>query len=261
LIQIGWLKIHTYGFLLAMAFLLGLWCISRASEREGLHANLIYDLGLYLALSALAGAKLLLFITDFQYYLDNPKEIFSLSSFRAGGVFYGGFLAAVFVAIWFSRKHKISFKKLADLFSPGIALGLAIGRMGCFSSGCCYGRPTHVGWAVTFTNPYSQQIVGVPLDIPLHPTQLYESAACFIIFLLLWRHLKSRKFQGQTFIFFLFLYSVTRFMIEFFRGDEDRGIWLDGLLSTSQIISIGLFILGGILFWKLHPTTAQGKLK
>ncbi len=244
-----------------MAFLMGLWSIARASEREGVNASLIYDLGLYLALSALAGAKLLLFITDFQYYLDNPNEIFSLSSFRAGGVFYGGFLAAVLVAIWFSRKHKISFKKLADLFSPGIALGLAIGRLGCFSSGCCYGRPTHVPWAATFTNPYSQQIVGVPLNIPLHPTQLYESAACFLIFLFLWRHLKNRRFQGQTFILFLFLYSVTRFIIEFFRGDEDRGIWFNGLLSTSQIISLGLCVLGGLLVWKLRPTAATGKPK
>jgi phosphatidylglycerol:prolipoprotein diacylglycerol transferase len=258
LIQIGWLKIHTYGFLLAMAFLTGLWAIARAGKREGIHPNLIYDLGLYLALSALAGAKLLLFFTDLPYYLDNPREIFSLSSFRAGGVFYGGFLAAVAVAIWFSRKHQISFMKLSDLFAPGIALGLAIGRLGCFSSGCCYGHPTNVPWAVTFTNPYSQQIVGVPLNIPLHPVQLYESTTSFLIFLLLWQHLKKRKFTGQTFVLFLSLYSVARFILEFFRGDEDRGIWLNGMLSTSQIISLGLFLLAGILFWKMRPTVTPG---
>jgi phosphatidylglycerol---prolipoprotein diacylglyceryl transferase len=254
LIQIGWFKIHTYGFLLSMAFLTGLWVIARAGEKNGIDRNLTYDLGLWLAISALAGSKLLLILTDLSYYLANPSEVFSLSSLRAGGVFYGGFITAVLTALYFTRRHHLSFWKVADIFSPGIALGLSIGRLGCFSAGCCWGRPTSLAWGVTFTNPYSQEIVGVPLNIALHPTQLYESAASFVVFLVIWQHLKKRKYDGQTFTLFLFLYSIIRFLIELFRGDEDRGIWLNGLLSTSQIISLLLLGLAFILLWRLRPS-------
>ena len=246
------LVIHTYGFLLALAFLLGLTVSAKAALREGLDPSRIYDLGLYLAVSALAGAKLLLFVTDFEYYLQNPSQIFSLETLRSGGVYYGGFLAATAVGISYMWHHHLPVWKMTDVYAPGIALGQAIGRLGCFSAGCCYGKPTSSPLAVVFSNPYSQETVGVPLMTPLHPTQLIEAAANALIFLVLWLVLRKKRFDGQVFILYLVLYSVTRFLIEFIRGDADRGFLFNGRLSTSQFISIHLVIVAAVLFLKLR---------
>ncbi|MEW5978348.1 MAG: prolipoprotein diacylglyceryl transferase [Acidobacteriota bacterium] len=247
LFEYHWLTIHSYGFLLAAGFLAGLFVTARAGARSGFAKSKIYDLGLYIAVSSLVGSKLLLLITELDYYTRYPAEIFSLATLRSGGVYYGGFIVAVAVGIWLARRWGYPVWKTADVFAPGIALGQAIGRLGCFSAGCCYGRPTQCFLGVTFTNPYSQETVGVPLNTALHPTQLYEAAASLLIFGLLWKALEKKRFDGQVFILYLWLYSVVRFGIEFFRGDADRGFLFDGLLSTSQFISILLFILGIVL--------------
>jgi phosphatidylglycerol:prolipoprotein diacylglycerol transferase len=252
LIEYHSLVIHTYGFLLALAFVVGLYVSARAASEEGLDKTQVYDLGLYLAISALAGAKLLLFITDFEYYLQNPSQILSLETLRSGGVYYGGFLAAVVVGISYTKLHHLPVWKITDVYAPGIALGQAIGRLGCFSAGCCYGKPTSSSLAVVFKNPYSLQTVGVPLLIPLHPTQLYEAAANLVIFVILWLALKRRRFDGQVFVYYLLLYSATRFFIEFLRGDPDRGFLFDGQLSTSQFISIVLMIFATVLYLMLR---------
>ena len=246
------LIIHTYGFLLAVAFISGLYVSARAASRQGLDVAKVYDLGLYLAISALAGAKLLLVITDFEYYLQNPSQILSLETLRSGGVYYGGFLAAVIVGIAYLWRHRLPVWKMTDCYVPGIALGQAIGRLGCFSAGCCYGKPTSSILGVVFKNPYSLQTVGVPLMVPLHPTQLYEAAANLVIFVILWLALRRKRFDGQVFILYLFLYSIARFFVEFYRGDSDRGFLFEGRLSTSQVISIALVILGAGLYVKLR---------
>lgn len=248
LFEYAGLVIHTYGFLLAIAFIAGLSVSARAARRENIDPAKVYDLGLYIAISALLGAKALLLITEFDYYLQNPKEIFSLATLRSGGVYYGGFILAVIVGLSLTRHKKLPVWKMADLFAPGIALGQSIGRLGCFAAGCCYGKPTTLPWAVMFTNPYSHETIGVPLMVHLHPTQIYEALASLIIFLILWRQLKQRQVDGQIFILYLALYSITRFMIEFLRGDEARGFVLSGLLSTSQFISL-LLILLAIVLW------------
>src|SRR5207342_365658 len=116
---------------------------------------------------ALLGAKLLMFITEFEYYSQNPSEIFSLLTLRSGGVYYGGFILAVVVAIAYTRAKHLPLWKVTDVFSPGIALGQSIGRLGCFAAGCCYGKPTSVPWAVTFTNPDAAANVGTPLGVAL----------------------------------------------------------------------------------------------
>lgn len=248
--QFGWITIHTYGLLLSVAFLAGLFAIAKLASRDGIDPNLVYDLGLYIALSALVGAKLLLFVTESDYYLQNPGEIFSLDTLRAGGVFYGGFILAVLVAVFFTRKHRLGFWRVADVFSPGIALGQAIGRVGCFSAGCCYGKETSVPWAVVFTNPYSHERVGVPLMVPLHPSQLYEAVANAVLFSVLWFATRKKKFDGQIFIWYLTLYGIIRFVLEFWRGDADRGFVLGGLLSTSQFISLLMLCLA-VTLWIL----------
>jgi phosphatidylglycerol:prolipoprotein diacylglycerol transferase len=140
---------------------------------------------------------------------------------------------------------------VADLSAPGIALGQAIGRLGCLSAGCCYGSPSHLPWAVTFTDRYAYDNVGVPLNTPLHPTQLYESIATFVLFIYLMWRLSRKHFTGQIILEYLILYASLRFVIEFFR-DDDRGFVLRGLLSTSQFIGV-LTILGAVgLFFYLR---------
>ena len=251
------LIIHTYGFLLAIAFISGLYVSARAATKQGLEAARVYDLGLYLAISALAGAKILLLITDFEYYLQNPSQIFSLETLRSGGVYYGGFLAALVVGIAYMRHHHLPVWRMTDCYAPGLALGQTIGRLGCFSAGCCYGRPTSSFLGVVFKNPYSQQTVGVPLMVPLHPTQLYEAAADLIIFVTLWSVLQRKRFDGQVFILYLFMYSVARFFVEFLRGDADRGFIFEGRLSTSQAIGLILVIVASGLYLKLRGNSRR----
>lgn len=243
ILDLGPLTIHTYGLLLALAFIAGIWLASRNAAKAELNPDSIWNLGLIIIFSALVGAKLLLFISDYAYYSQNPREIFSLATLRSSGVYYGGLLLALGASAWYLRKNKLPAWRVADVTAPGIALGQAIGRVGCLSAGCCYGKPTKMPWGITFTNPYSAENVGVPLHVPLHPTQIYESIGAFILFIYLMWRLKRQHFAGQIILEYLGLYAALRFVIEFFRGDEDRGFVLHGLLSTSQFIGI-LTILG-----------------
>ncbi len=244
--------LHTYGVLVAIAFLAGLWMASRLATRAGLDADAVTNLGIYCALSAIVGAKLMMFIVDAPYYYQHPGEIFSLATVQAGGVFYGGLIAALAVSWWYMRRTGLPLAKTADVFAPGIALGHGIGRLGCFSAGCCWGVPTHLPWSVRFTNPVSNQLVGVPLGIPLHPTQLYEAFAEFLIFgILLWRVRKPHR-AGAIISLYLVLYSAARFTVEFFRFHEQGNLW-GGPLDTSQWISLALFAAGVIWLWQHRP--------
>jgi phosphatidylglycerol:prolipoprotein diacylglycerol transferase len=225
--------LHTYGFLLAAGFLIALKVAAVRGRKFGVEANLMMDLGLYILLSALVGAKLLLLVVDWEHYRHDP-----LSLIRSGGVFYGGLVAAVLTSIWFFRKHHLSVWLMTDILAPSVALGHAIGRLGCFTAGCCYGKPTSVPWAVTFTDPYAREIVGVPLNISLHPTQLYESLVEFALFGFLLFLAGRKRFDGQIFWTYVLGYSTARFIIEFFRGDLERGFVFGGALSTSQVIAL-----------------------
>ncbi len=243
ILDLGPLTIHTYGLLLALAFIAGIWIASRNAAKAKLNPDAIWNLGLIIIFSALVGAKLLLFISDYAYYSQNPREIFSLATLRSSGVYYGGLLLALAASAWYLHRSKLPSWRVADITAPGIALGQAIGRIGCLSAGCCYGKPTKMPWGITFTNPYSAENVGVPLNIPLHPTQIYEAIGAFLLFhYLMWR-LGRKHFTGQIILEYLGIYAALRFVIEFFRGDEDRGFVLHGLLSTSQFIGI-LTMLG-----------------
>lgn len=222
----------TYGFVLAAGFLLALRLAAARGKKAGIETQLVLDLGLYILISALLGAKLLLLIVDWQHYRHAP-----LSLLRSGGVFYGGLVAAVAISLWFFRKHRLPAWQMTDIMAPAVAFGHAVGRLGCFSAGCCYGKPTPLPWGVTFTNEYARQVSGVPLGISLHPTQLYEATAELLIFLALLLLSGRKRFDGQIFWTYVALYAVVRFIIEFFRGDQ-RGFVFDGALSTSQFIGI-----------------------
>ena len=245
--HIGPLTLHTYGVLLALAFLSGLWVVSREAKKAGLDAAVITDMAVYVLIGGLVGAKLLLLLVEWSYYSKHPGEIRGL--LQSGGVFYGGLLGAFPVAWWFARRHRLDAWKTADVLAPGVAIGQAVGRLGCFAAGCCYGRPADVPWAVTFHDVYATRQVGTPIDTPLHPTQLYESAATLAIFMFL-RWLSGRKrFDGQVTLAYILLYAVARFVIEFYRGDAARGMVLGGWLSTSQFIAILMVLV--VLF--LYP--------
>ena len=207
--------------------------MSRAKQR-GLDATRVLDLGIYIIISALVGAKLLLHVTDFQTFRRDPRELLMLA--RSGGVFYGGLILAVVVALFYIRKIGLPLWTTCDVFAPGIAVGHVVGRFGCLFAGCCYGKPTTVPWAITFRDPFAQANVGTPLNQPLHPTQLYEAGAeLIILIILLTTERKGRPYPGRTFWLYMLLYAVSRFIIEFYR-DDPRGTV--GMFSTSQFISI-----------------------
>jgi phosphatidylglycerol:prolipoprotein diacylglycerol transferase len=247
--------LHTYGVLVALAFLTALWMTSRLGKEAGLNVEAVTNLGVYCALAAIVGAKLMMFVVDIPYYTEHPREFFSLSTLQAGGVFYGGLIAALAVAWWYMRRTQLPPLKTADVFAPGIALGHGIGRLGCFSAGCCWGVECHLPWAVTFRNPVANDLVGVPLGRPLHPTQLYEAIAEFAIFgLLYWRFQKPHA-TGAIISLYLMTYSGARFVVEFYRYHE-QGNLLGGPLDTSQWISLGLFALGAAYFVAARRRTA-----
>jgi hypothetical protein len=133
-------------------------------------------------------------------------------------------------------------------------IGQAIGRLGCFAAGCCWGKPANVPWAVTFTDVNAARTVGTPLDTPLHPSQLYESLATLVIFTVLVWLAPRKKFQGQVVVAYVALYSMARFGLEFFRGDAGRGFI--GPLSTSQAVAIALVLLASVLFFRLRKKEA-----
>ena len=252
LFHIGKFFLPTYGFLVSLGVLLGLWISVRNSERLGYNGEHAWTLGILVVLCGILGAKVLYVINEWGYYSSHVSEIFSINTLQAGGVFSGGLLAAFVAAAWFVWKHHMPALGTCDAFAPGLALGHAIGRIGCFAAGCCYGKPTHHWWGVVFRNPLANSITGTPLNVPLEPTQLFESAVEFANFLILMFLLKRRKFDGQVIGAFLFIYGVARFFLEFIRDDPGRGSVFGGVLSGTQLIAIGMVLAGGFIWW-LRP--------
>lgn len=216
LIEFGFLKIFTYGLLVATGFFVGIVLAAKQGQKDGLDSARILDLCFYLLIASILGGRLLYVVVEYRYFIANPLEM--LKFWKGGLVYYGGLMAAVATAWYFMRKFDLPFWKTADVLAPSIAIGQAIGRWGCFFAGCCYGVRTDAPWAITFTNPQSL----APLNVPLHPTQIYLSLnALVIFFILLWVQ-KRKRFDGQVLLTYGILYSIGRFIIEFYRGD-DRG--------------------------------------
>ncbi|MBI4464492.1 MAG: prolipoprotein diacylglyceryl transferase [Acidobacteria bacterium] len=252
LLSYGSWVLPTYGVLVATGFVAGVLLAARLAAREGLDKQKIYNLGIYVALAGMLGAKLFLVVQDWDYYRQQPGQIFSMSTLQSGGIFYGGLLTAIAVAFWYARRSQLPFWKTADAFAPGIALGFGIGRLGCFSAGCCWGEPTSLAWGVTFTDPYSHDVVGVPLGIPLHPTQLYESAAGLAIFAFLYHRYARKQFEGQILGWYLLLYPAARFGIEFLRSHPTEAFFWGTAISNAQAVSVALMVVGAWLLW-LRP--------
>ena len=247
LFKLGPVTIHTYGVLIALAFLAGITIASSEAVRKGIDKDRMVDLCLYLLAAAIVGSRLLEVAVEYRYYMRHPLEIFMI--WKGGLVFYGGFILAVLTGVWYLNRHSMPLWKVADILAPCIALGQAIGRLGCFSAGCCYGKPTDLPWGVTFTDLDSLAVLGVPL----HPTQIYESAGTLSIFAFLWLYRKKTAFEGQLFWLYVMLYSVLRFAIEFARGDAVRGFvnFASFTLSTSQAVAIMAFLASVVMMSRL----------
>jgi len=253
LFEIGSFPLGTYGLLLAIAFFAGTALARRQAKLDDLNPAAITDLAIAMLIAAIVGSKLLMIVVDL--FSGTPlREVFSFATLRAGGAIHGGIIAATATFFWKLRKGQgLPLRVTGDALVPGVALGQAIGRLGCFSAGCCYGTETHLPWAATFTDPIARVFSGTPLDIPLHPVQLYNTAANLTVMAILLLARGKRSFQGQVFALYFLVEGLGRVITETWRGDVDRGTgWLGwAWLSTGRLTGIAFMMLGlGLwMFW------------
>jgi phosphatidylglycerol:prolipoprotein diacylglycerol transferase len=237
-INLGFIKIplHSYGFMIAIGFLFSIATIRRLSAKNSMNPDLNADLAFWLLMYGFLGARILFVITRIDYFLQNPLDIIKV--WEGGLVFFGGLISACAYAFYYFWKHKLNVWKMIDVFTPALALAHAFGRIGCLSAGCCYGKPTDVPWAIKL---HSDLVDETLRGIPLHPTQIYESVSLFILFFGLLYIFKNKKFDGQVGLTYFMLYPIIRSIIEIYRGDTIRGFVIEGILSTSQFISVLVF--------------------
>ena len=233
ILTIGNFTIHTYGVCIALGALLGIILITHEARKESYDQQQILDLAFYLLVAAVIGSRIFYVALNLPYYLRHPLEM--LMIWRGGLVFYGGFIFAFATCFLYLKKHRLPFLKTCDLLVPGLVIGEAIGRIGCFFAGCCYGKPTELPWAVTFTHPHSLAKLGVPL----HPTQLYSSFKALLVFLILITFRRYKKAEGQLIFLYVVLYAVGRLVIEPLRGD-DRGLLILGFITLTQAVALVL---------------------
>lgn len=251
LLDLGFIKIHTYGAMAALGFFLAISYIRFQSKYEGLDSDKMMDLAYKVILAAIVGSRALFILTNLDHFSKHPLDMIKI--WEGGLVFLGGVLACIPLCWYYLKKWRLSFWKVMDVFAPGLSIGHAIGRIGCLSAGCCYGRPAPEGaWYALF---FPKEAGGLaPYDQGLYPTQLMESGAEVLIFSFLVFFLRKRKeFDGQIFLGYLILYSIVRSVIEVFRGDIERKFVIPDLLSTSQFISAILFLgasFGIVWLWK-----------
>lgn len=254
LIELPGLTLYSYGILGAVAFLLVSFATIREARRRGWSQDRVVDVLFWGAIAGLVGARLL-WVAQNLAAVTGPWTVLNL---REGGlVFYGAFLGLP-VGWWVARRGGIPPRAFADVLAAWLPVGHGISRLGCYAAGCCYGHPTDLPWAVTYSHPLS----AAPHDVPLHPVQLYEAAGLFLLGgLLAW--VKGRaRFEGQVLLTYLGLYAVLRSATELFRGDADRDFLLSSLLgeavSTSQGIAAAFLVLVAALWrrWSTAPTSA-----
>lgn len=244
LFKIGNISLYTYGLFVALGFLTALGIARLEAARVGENPTQILDLGFYMLIAAIVGARLFYLAVDPDILTESPWAFFQI--WEGGLVFYGGFIAALVTAIFYVRKRRVPFFRIADIFSPGLAAGHAVGRIGCFFAGCCYGKTCDLPWAVVFKNPLSL----APTGVHLHPTQLYSVAGNLLVFGALWFLRKRTRYTGQLFWLYVLFYGLLRSFLELFRGDDYRGFLFDGV-SVAQ--GIGLVLAASaavVLFYR-----------
>jgi phosphatidylglycerol:prolipoprotein diacylglycerol transferase len=247
LFSIGPLTLHTYGLFVAIGLVVGIIVAGWIGRLQGIEFQKIMDMGLIIIIAGIIGSRLAYVLINFPYYIKNPLDMFKL--WHGGLVFSGGLIAVLLAIVWYARRRGYSIWQIGDLWAPAAAIGQAIGRIGCFMAGCCYGKPTDMPWGVVFTDTRS---LADPLNIALHPTQLYSSLSCLIIFIILMILSAKKKFEGQVLLWFLILHSTGRLLVERFRGD-DRGLIFGGSWTATQFLTIIILMGSIIMLFILKP--------
>jgi phosphatidylglycerol:prolipoprotein diacylglycerol transferase len=260
--HIGNITIHWYGVLIALGFVAGFWTASRRARLVNFPPERVLDLGPWLILGSILGARVLYVISYWkEQFAHNLTEIIMIH--HGGLVYYGGLIGASLTFILYTRWKKLPLWTLADIVAPSIALGYAFGRIGCLMNGCCYGRVCDLPWAVRFPNQsavweqhFQQTLVGAKdASAPVHPTQIYEALLSLAVYAFLAWLFRHRRFNGQIFAAYLVAYSLTRSLVEFFRGDYPVH-YLGGWATPAQLVSLFILAAGLALFWLLPRTTA-----
>jgi len=232
LFSIGSFTLHSYGVMVALAFSVAIYLARRQAIREGIQSEIFLDMSLWVIVGGILGARTLYVIVSWEQFTDHWLDVFKL--WQGGLVFYGGLIGALLAVLLYCRKHKFAIWKLFDICAPYAALGHALGRIGCFLNGCCYGK-VNATWGVVFP--------ALNDSMPHLPTQLYESLADFLIFTGLVIFRKFKRFEGQLLWLYIMVYALVRFGLEFLRGDEIRGTIGISWLHTSQLIALILFVV------------------
>ncbi len=240
LFHLGSFPVHSYGVMIALAFLAGLWTATRRARRENISGERIADITLWLMVGAILGARAVYVATYWrEEFADQPfSEIFMIQ--HGGLVYYGGLIGAIIAGAIFIRWKKLPLWKTADVLAPSIALGNVFGRIGCLLNGCCYGRACSFPWAIHF--PADHATGGAPV----HPTEIYDAVLNFGVYLFLAWLFRRKKFDGQIFATYLLCYAVTRSFVEYFRGDYSDLHYHLGL-TPAQWISVPIFVTGLVL--------------
>jgi phosphatidylglycerol:prolipoprotein diacylglycerol transferase len=237
LFQLGSFELRSYGIIVALSFFLGLWLSTREARRKGLDPRLVQDFAFFALLGGIIGARIyFILFSNPAYFLQNPWEIIAV--WHGGIGIIGGLAGGFLTALWYCRRKKLSFWRFADTLAPGVALGQTLGVFACLLNGDSYGKPTDLFWAITYTDPRSF----APLNVTLHPIEIYEMVSYFLTFLLVWRTRENYETDGFAFLTYLAGYGAARFSVEFFRGNPAIFAWG---VPAAQVFSVAL-ILGSV---------------
>lgn len=251
LLKLGHFELRSYGVVVALSFLLALWLSTREAKRKGLDPALVQDFAFYAFIGGLVGARLyFVLFSEPAYYLQKPWEI--LAIWRGGIGIIGALLGGGLAALWYCRRKDLPFWRFADTLAPGAILGQAVGIFACLLNGDSYGKASDVPWAITYTDPRAM----APLNVPLHPVELYEMAAYFLVFILVWATRKRYRTDGFVLLTYLAGYGVARFTVEFFRGNPAIFAWG---IPAAQVFGVALIALAVAGFYLLGEAKAKAR--
>src|SRR6266508_1070796 len=241
--QIGNFELRSYGVIVAASYLLAVWLSMKEARGNGLEPQVVLDFAVFALIGGLIGARLyFVLFSQPAYFLQNPWKI--LAIWRGGMGVIGSLIGGFVVAVWFCRARKLSFWQLGDTLAPGMAFGQSFGQLACLLNGDSYGKPTDLPWAIIYTDPRSM----APLNIPLHPIEIYEMVAYFSVFLIVWFIRSKTVVRGYVFSSYIAGYAVARFIVEFFRGNPAIFAWG---IPAAQVFSAAMILTAGFLFIRL----------
>lgn len=244
LVQLGTFELRSYGIIVALSFFLGLWLSTKEAKIKGLDPGLIQDFALYALLGGIIGARIYyVLFSNPAYFLQKPWEIVAI--WHGGIGIIGALLGGLLTALWYCRRKKLSFWRFADTLAPGVALGQAAGVVACLLNGDSYGKATDLAWAITYTDPRAM----APLNVPLHPVEIYEIAIYLLVFLLVWQIRKNHRTDAFAFLTYLAGYGVARFSVEFFRGNPAILAWG---IPAAQVFAVALVLVSVAGFYLLR---------